>query len=180
MKLYDFFERIAVGDLVFIGGRPEAGKTSIAVKFAEFASKKEQKTLFCSNEWPADQIVNRLTDGVVLKDDLRNITELVSVIEESNNIQYFILDYFQLLERSKNIESEMSELKKTAKKKNTAVILMYAFDRRFNWKKGGILQFKQDTFSLETYADIIGYIQIMADESREILVVKHPCGKADT
>lgn len=180
MKLDDFFERIAVGDVVFIGGRPESGKTSIAVKFAEFASKKGQKTLFCSNEWPADQIVNRLADGVVLKDDLRNITELVSVIEESGNIQYFILDYFQLLERSKNIEFEMSELKKTAKKKNVAVIMMYAFNRMFNWKQGRVLEFQQDGISLETYADIIGYIQIMADESREILVVKHPCGKTDS
>ncbi|HPS31810.1 MAG TPA: DnaB-like helicase C-terminal domain-containing protein [bacterium] len=181
MKLEGFFERIAGGDVVFIGGRPEVGKTTIALMFAEFASKKEQKTLFCSNEWPADQIVDRLADGVVIKDDLRNITELVFVMEESKDIQYFILDYFQLLGISKNIESEMSELKKTAKKKNVAVILMYAFDRRFNWEKGGILQFKLDDFSLEPYADIIGYIvQVMADESREILVVKHPYGKTDT
>lgn len=121
--------------------------------------------------------MDRLADGVVIKDDLRNITELISIIEKHENIQYVILDYFQLLHRSENIESEMSELKKIAKKKNTAVILMYAFDRRFNCKKGGILQFKLDDFSLEPYADIIGYIvQVMADESREILVVKHPHG----
>lgn len=41
MKLEGFFERIAGGDVVFIGGRPETGKTTIALKFAEFASKKE-------------------------------------------------------------------------------------------------------------------------------------------
>lgn len=174
MKLDGFFERIARGDVVFIGGRPEVGKTTIALKFAELASKKEQKTLFCSNEWPADQIVDRLAEGVVIKDDLRNITELVSVMEESKDIQYFILDYFQLLGISKNIESEMSELKKTAEKKNVAVILMYALNRMFNWKQGRVLEFQQEGVSLESYANIIGYIQIMADESREILVVKHP------
>lgn len=180
MDIESFFEKISGGNLVFIGGRPGSGKTSIALKFAEFAAKKKLKMLFFSNEWPAEEISGKIDHDTVSLKSTDNLKELIQEIQRTDGIQYVILDYFQLLHRSENIESEMSDLKKMAEEKDVAVILMYAFDRRFNSKQGGILQFQIYGFSLEPLADIVGYVQVMADKSREILVVKHPHGKRDT